>query len=196
MEPINIPISEIKVINRLRKVDEAKVNDIAQSIKEIDLLHPIQVAKKDNSYILLSGNHRLNAMQLLERKTIPSVVRDADNTINQLIEIEENLCSKRLNAIEEAEHIVLREQLLIKLGRKAVVGSNQYTGESITNAELANQLGISRRIYSYKKQVNNITPKAKRLLKDSKFSEKMMDMVRLSKLPSALQVEVAKILVN
>ena len=78
MEPINIPISEIKVINRLRKVDEAKVNDIAQSIKEIDLLHPIQVAKKDNSYILLSGNHRLNAMQLLERTTIPSVVRDAD----------------------------------------------------------------------------------------------------------------------
>ena len=196
VEPINIPISEIKVINRLRKVDQAKVNDIAQSIKEIDLLHPIQVAKKDNSYILLSGNHRLNAMQLLERTTIPSVVRDADNTINQLIEIEENLCSKRLNAIEEAEHIVLREQLLIKLGRKAVVGSNQYTGESITNAELANQLGISRRIYSYKKQVNNITPKAKRLLKDSKFSEKMMDMVRLSKLPSALQVEVAKILVN
>ena len=64
-------------------------------------------------------------MQLLERTTIPSVVRDADNTINQLIEIEENLCSKRLNAIEEAEHIVLREQLLIKLGRKAVVGSNQ-----------------------------------------------------------------------
>ena len=175
MEPINIPISEIKVINRLRKVDQAKVNDIAQSIKEIDLLHPIQVAKKDNSYILLSGNHRLNAMQLLERTTIPSVVRDADNTINQLIEIEENLCSKRLNAIEEAEHIVLREQLLIKLGRKAVVGSNQYTGESITNAELANQLGISRRIYSYKKQVNNITPKAKRLLRDSKFSEKMMD---------------------
>ena len=79
----------------MRKVDQAKVNDIAQSIKEIDLLHPIQVAKeKDNSYILLSGNHRLNAMQLLERTTIPSVVRDADNTINQLIEIEENLCSK------------------------------------------------------------------------------------------------------
>ena len=196
MQSIDIPISDIKVVNRLRKIDESKVKDIAQSIKEIDLLHPIQVAKKDNSYILLSGNHRLNAMELLQRTTIPCVVREEDDTINQLIEVEENLCSKRLNAIQEAEHIVLREDLLIKLGRKAVVGSNQYTGESITNTELANQLGISRRIYSYKKQVDNLCPQAKRLLGETKFAEKMMDMVRLTKHPKHIQIEVAKILVN
>ena len=41
MQTVNIPIDDIKVINRLRKVDEGKVKDIAQSIKEIDLLHPL-----------------------------------------------------------------------------------------------------------------------------------------------------------
>ena len=142
MKTVNIPVEDIKVISRLRKVDEGKVKDLAQSIKEIDLLHPLQVSKRGSEYILTSGNHRLKAMQLLEKATVPCVVREEDNTINQLIEIEENLCSKRLNAIQEAEHIVLREQLLIKLGRKAVVGSNQYTGEGITNTELASQLGI------------------------------------------------------
>ena len=135
MKPILIPVDDIKVVNRLRKVDEGKVKDIAQSIKEIDLLHPLQVSKRGSEYILTSGNHRLRAMQLLQRATIPCVVREEDKTLNQLIEVEENLCSKRLNAIQEAEHIVMREKLLIKLGRKAVVGSNQYTGDGITNTE-------------------------------------------------------------
>ena len=196
MKPILIPVDDIKVVNRLRKVDEGKVKDIAQSIKEIDLLHPLQVSKRGSEYILTSGNHRLRAMQLLQRATIPCVVREEDKTLNQLIEIEENLCSKRLNAIQEAEHIVMREKLLIKLGRKAVVGSNQYTGDGITNTELASQLGISRRIYSYKKQVNNLEPEVKELLGETKYAEKMMDMVRLTKEPRNIQLEVANLLVN
>jgi len=196
MKTVNIPVEDIKVISRLRKVDEGKVKDLAQSIKEIDLLHPLQVSKRGSEYILTSGNHRLKAMQLLEKATVPCVVREEDNTINQLIEIEENLCSKRLNAIQEAEHIVLREQLLIKLGRKAVVGSNQYTGEGITNTELASQLGISRRIYSYKKQINNLEPEVKALLGETKYAEKMMDMVKLTKHPKHIQLEVANLLVN
>ena len=196
MKTVSIPVEDIKVISRLRKVDEEKVKDLAQSIKEIDLLHPLQVSKRGSEYILTSGNHRLKAMQLLEKATVPCVVREEDNTINQLIEIEENLCSKRLNAIQEAEHIVLREQLLIKLGRKAVVGSNQYTGEGITNTELASQLGISRRIYSYKKQINNLEPEVKELLGETKHAEKMMDMVKLTKHPKHIQIEVANLLVN
>ena len=196
MKPILIPVDDIKVVNRLRKVDEGKVKDIAQSIKEIDLLHPLQVSKRGSEYILTSGNHRLRAMQLLQRATIPCVVREEDKTLNQLIEIEENLCSKRLNAIQEAEHIVMREKLLIKLGRKAVVGSNQYTGDGITNTELASQLGISRRIYSYKKQVNNLEPEVKELLGETKYAEKMMDMVKLTKHPKHIQLEVANLLVN
>ena len=196
MQTINIPIDDIKVINRLRKVDEGKVKDIAQSIKEIDLLHPLQVTSRGSDYILTSGNHRYRAMQLLERPTVPCVVREPDATLNQLIEVEENLCSKRLNAIQEAQHIVLREQLLIKLGRKAVVGSNQYSGEGITNSELAAQLGISRRIYSYKKQINNLEPEVQEILGETKFAERMMDMVKLTKQPKHIQLEVARLLVE
>ena len=135
-------------------------------------------------------------MKLLERPTVPCVVREPDATLNQLIEVEENLCSKRLNAIQEAQHIVLREQLLIKLGRKAVVGSNQYSGEGITNSELAAQLGISRRIYSYKKQINNLEPEVQEILGETKFAERMMDMVKLTKQPKHIQLEVARLLVE
>ena len=196
MQTVNIPTNEITVINRLRKVDEGKVKDIAQSIQEIDLLHPLHVSKKGSEYILTSGAHRLSAMKLLQRPTIPCVVRKEDSTINKLIEVEENLCSKRLNAVQEAENIVLREELLIQLGRKAIVGSNQYTGDALTNKKLAEQLGVSRRIYSYKKQVNNLDPEVKELLGETKYAEKMMDMVKLTKQPREIQLEVARVLVE
>ncbi len=194
MQPVDIPVNDIKIINRLRKTDEGKVEEISQSIETIGLLHPIQVAKKEDKFILLSGSHRLGAYKLLQRPTIPAVVRDNDELINKLVEISENLCSKKLNAIQEAQNIVLREQILIKLGKKSVVGSNQYQGQGITNAQLANQLGVSRRIYSYKKQVANLLPDVQEILGESKFAEQMMYMVKLSKQPEDIQREVARIL--
>ena len=194
MELVDIPVGDIQVINRLRKTDASKIQELATSIKDIGLLHPIAVAEKDNEYVLLSGEHRLSSYKLLERPTIPCVVRENNPLINQLVEVSENLCSNRLNAIEESNAIVMREKILIQLGRKAIVGSNQYTEDKVTNKELANQLGISRRVYQYKKQVANLHPKVQEMLGETKFANNMMDMVRLSKQPVAVQKEVAKIL--
>ena len=194
MELVDIPVADIKVLNRLRKTDAHKIQELAESIKDIGLLHPIAVAEKDNEYVLLSGEHRLSSYKLLEKPTIPCVVRENNPLINQLVEVSENLCSNRLNAIEESNAIVMREKILIKLGRKAVVGSNQYTEDKITNTELANQLGISRRVYQYKKSVANLNPKVQAILGETKFANSMMDMVKLSKQPVEVQKEVAMIL--
>ena len=196
MELVDIPVGDIQVINRLRKTDASKIQELATSIKDIGLLHPIAVAEKDNEYVLLSGEHRLSSYKLLERPPIPCVVRENNPLINQLVEVSENLCSNRLNAIEESNAIVMREKILIQLGRKAIVGSNQYTEDKVTNKELANQLGISRRVYQYKKQVANLHPKVQEMLGETKFANNMMDMVRLSKQSKEVQMEVAKILYN
>ena len=78
MQPVEIRVDDIKVINRLRKTDEGKVEEISQSIETIGLLHPIHVAKQDDKFILLSGSYRL-VHTSLERTTIPAVVRENDD---------------------------------------------------------------------------------------------------------------------
>ena len=197
IEVKQIPISKIKVVNRMRRTDDNNIEDLKRSIKEIGLLHPICVAKKDDGYVCLSGLHRMSAMQQMGEEYISATVRVDDDLINQLVEIEENLVAKRNNAIEEAEAIILREQILTKLGRKAVVGSNQYSGDDlITNSELAKQLNLSRRTYSYKKSVANINQEAKDLLCETKHANNMMDMYRLQKLPDHLQIEIANVLAS
>ena len=55
MKLVDIPVEKIQVINRLRKTNPEKIKELANSIEEIDLLHPIAVAEKNNGYVLLSG---------------------------------------------------------------------------------------------------------------------------------------------
>jgi len=196
MEVIDIPIDKIKVINRMRKIDENNVSGLMTSIKEINLLHPICVARRGNDFILISGNHRREAFARLNKKYIPAVVREDNALVNQLVEIEENIVSKKNNAIQEAQQIVRREEILVQLGRKAVIGSNQYTEDKITNEELARQLGLSRRVYGYKKQVANMVESAQAILSETKFANNMMDMVKLTKEESNIQLEVANILAS
>ena len=197
IEVKQIPINKIKIIHRMRRTDDNNVEDLKRSIKEIGLLHSIAVAKKDDGYLLLSGLHRLTAMRELGEEYISATIREDNELINKLVILEENLVAKRLNAIEEAEAIILREQILIKLGRKAVVGSNQYTQEDlITNTELAKQLGYTRRTYSYKKAVANINQEAKDIISETNFCNNMMDMYRLQQLPDHLQVEIANTLAS
>ena len=196
MEVQEIPVKDIKMVNRMRKIDDNNVESLMRSIKELDLLHPICVAKQGDEYIILSGGHRWSAFKRLGRHTIPCVVRENNELVNQLVEIEENIVSKKLNAIEESQAIVLREKILLQLGRKAVVGSNQYTEGLITNSELAKQLGITRRVYSYKKQVANINHDAQRKLGSTKYASNVGDMVHLSKQSDEIQNEVADILAS
>ena len=55
METQEIPVADIKILNRLRKVNEDKVDELVESIKQINLLHPIVVAKKENYWVLLKN---------------------------------------------------------------------------------------------------------------------------------------------
>ena len=160
---VEIPIDEIKVNRRMRRTDEERIKDLAESIKNIGLLHNICVAQKDDTYVLLSGLHRLEAFKILGRTTIPATVRQSNEHIDELIEVEENLVRSELNAIQTAEHIIKREELLIALGKKAVVGNNQYTEDKITNEDLARQMGYTKRTYQYKRSVANLNPEVKDL---------------------------------
>lgn len=191
---VEIPIDEIKVNRRMRRTDEERIKDLAESIKNIGLLHNICVAQKDDTYVLLSGLHRLEAFKILGRTTIPASCRESNEHIDELIQVEENLVRSELNAIQTAEHIIKREELLIALGRKAVVGNNQYTEDKITNEDLARQMGYTKRTYQYKRSVANLNPEVKDLLSETKFAENLMDMVKLQKEPDHIQLEVANLL--
>lgn len=191
-----IPINRIKVTTRLRATDPEKVTDIAESIEGIGLLHPITVSQHGEWFHLLSGMHRLEAFRQLERKTIPATINESDPLIEELIEVEENLVSARLTAIDEARFIVRWEEILTALGRRAKQGDNRWNRSGLTNEELAKTRGMSKRSYQYTKSIANLHPEVQDLLNETHFANNKMDMVALAKESDDVQQEVARLLAS
>ena len=75
-------------------------------------------------------------------------------------------------------------------------GGNQYTEGMVTTDELAEEVGLSNRVYRLKRQPSKITEEARDLLRDTKWAENLMDMVKLSQQDEELQMKIAWALVS
>ncbi len=78
------------------------IDELAKSIAEVGLLHPIVVcpAEKKGKYEILIGQRRFLAHQMLKRKTIPSAIfnKRVDEITAKIYSLTENLLRKQLNA--------------------------------------------------------------------------------------------------
>ena len=195
IEVVDIPIDEIKVSNRLRAISEEKGEELKESIELLGLLHPLVVSKRGDAYQLLSGNHRYHALLKLNRKTAPCTLHVSDETVGKLVEVSENLIRSDLDQISICQHIVIREELLTKLGKRAQSGDHRWNKTGITSEQLAKSMGMDRRGYLRKKSVaKNLHPKVQDLLIGSEYAKTFSDMLSLSKENDDVQLEVAKLL--
>ena len=102
----NILISRITPNpNQPRKVfDEKALKQLAQSIDEKGLISPITVKESNNKYIIVAGERRLRAHQLLKRKRILAYIIDTDSNKDIMyMALIENIQREDLNAIEQAK---------------------------------------------------------------------------------------------
>lgn len=109
-----------------RKVfDEAKLQELSNSIKEHGVFQPIIVKKSIKGYEIIAGERRYKASILAGKKTIPAIVRDFTDENMMEIALLENLQRENLNSIEEAAAYqkllkslnITQEELAIKLGK-------------------------------------------------------------------------------
>lgn len=100
---IEIEIASIDVVDRLRLVDRAHVEMIAASVAESYLHQAIAVATTPgggNRYLLVDGEHRLEAFKLLGRTTIPARIRTLTPEEREKHEIHANLIRNELTALD------------------------------------------------------------------------------------------------
>jgi len=82
--------------------DETKIRDLASSIEKVGLLNPILVRKKGEGYQLVHGERRFRAFKLLQKRTIPAVVREVSDKELAVFSLIENMQREDLNPIDEA----------------------------------------------------------------------------------------------
>ena len=91
--------------NQPRKVfNEKSLKQLAQSIDEKGLISPITVRASNNKYVIVAGDRRFRAHQLLKRKKILAYIIDADSNKDIMyMALIENIQREDLNAIEQAK---------------------------------------------------------------------------------------------
>jgi len=83
--------------------DTEKLEELSISIKEHGVLQPIIVKKDIKGYIIIAGERRFKASQLVKVKTIPAIVREYSDDLMMQHALIENLQREDLNPIEEAK---------------------------------------------------------------------------------------------
>ena len=83
--------------------DEAKLQELADSIKEKGILEPLIVRRVDQGYELVVGERRWRAAQKAGLKEVPVLVKELDGREVLELSLIENLQREDLNPIEEAE---------------------------------------------------------------------------------------------
>ena len=108
--------------------DETALSELADSIAQHGLIHPIVVKPNlDGRYSIIAGERRWRASRMAGLTEVPVVIKEADEQTLMEIALIENLQREDLNAVEEA------------LGYRSLIDTYGLTQE-----EVAKKMGKSR----------------------------------------------------
>jgi ParB family chromosome partitioning protein len=108
-----------------KRFEEAKLEELAASIREHGIVEPILVRRDGGRYRIVAGERRWRAAQRAGLAEVPAVVREASEREAFELALVENLQRADLNAIEEAEayevlldeHGLTQEQIAERVGK-------------------------------------------------------------------------------
>lgn len=194
-----IPINEITVSPGRRDAAPGDVKELADSILEVGLINPIMV---DQTYTLIAGLHRLEAMKLLGRTEIECTVSELDGLQVALAEIDENFVRKDLSDDEFRELLLRRKEIYESLHPETKRGGDRSkrtkcpfdTAKSFAD-DTAEKWGVDPRTVRREIQTaKNLTSEAKEIIKGAKVTKS--DALKLSRLAPEQQTEAASRLVS
>jgi ParB family transcriptional regulator, chromosome partitioning protein len=133
--------------------DEAKLQELAQSIRVSGIIQPLLVRRRGGRFELVAGERRWRAAQLAGLSRVPAIVREiADENLLELALIE-NIQRQELNAIEEANAY---KRLIESLG--------------LTQEEVASRVGRDRTFITNYLRILKLPTEIQSLLEQEKLT--------------------------
>lgn len=130
----SLPLSKIDINKDQPRKHFAKeaLAELAESISQNGLLQPIAVLKRGERYEIVAGERRFRAFRLLEKESIPAIVKNLTEQQAMELSLIENLQREDLNAVESAGAMRLlmdrfaltQQELAQKLGKSRSAVAN------------------------------------------------------------------------
>ena len=135
------------------RFDEESLAALAESISEVGVIQPIIVREATEGYEIIAGERRWRAAQRAGLRSIPTLVRSADDKGTLEAAVVENVHRQDLNALEEA---AAYRQLMDDFG--------------LTQEEVASRVGRSRSAVANTVRLLNLAPSVQRLVVEGHLS--------------------------
>lgn len=130
-----IPVSQIipNPTQPRTQFDDEALQELADSIRQLGVIQPITVKRGEGEhYIIISGERRWRASQMVGLERLPAYIREADDENLHAMALVENIQRQDLNAIEIAlgmqrlidECGLTQEAMADKVGKKRSTVSN------------------------------------------------------------------------
>src|SRR5437660_8978028 len=133
--------------------DQAKLDELAQSIRSTGIIQPLLVRPKGGLFELVAGERRWRAAQLAGLARIPAIVRDIPDERLLEMALVENIQRQELNPIEEA---IAYKRLIESLG--------------LTQEEVARRVGRDRTFVTNYLRVLKLPTDIQRLIESDKLT--------------------------
>ena len=147
-----------------KQFSQGELEELARSIRELGILQPLTVRRKDGSWELIAGERRLRAAKLAGLEQVPCLSVQTDSQSSSLLALVENIQRRDLDFWEEA--LALRKLI------------DTY---HLSQEEAANRLGKSQSAVANKLRLLKLPEDVLSSLRDGGCSERhARTLLRLS----------------
>ena len=166
-------------------LDDEKMQDLVNSIRENGILTPVLVRPIDNNkYEMISGHRRMHAAGLLQMNVIPAIIRDMSDEEAVVKMVDSNIQREELLPSEKAFAYKMKlDAMKRQAGRPAKNNSGQF------DQNLAGR--GSRDILA--KEVGESSKQIQRYIRLTELQPKLLDLVDSKRLNFTVAVDISYI---
>ena len=141
-------------------LDDEKMQDTVESIKEYGVLVPIIARPKDDGiFEIVSGHRRHHASMLASKTEIPTIVREMDDDAAILVMVDSNLQRESILPSEKAFAYKMKLDAIKRQGARSDLTSGQFVQKSKFSVEVvADQVGESYKQIQRYIRLTNLDP--------------------------------------
>ena len=160
----NFPDHPYKVL------DDERMTELVESIKEHGLLQPVLVRPMENDkYEMVSGHRRKRAFELAGLETIPCRVQEMTLEEATITMVESNCYRETILPSEKAKAYKMRLDAMKRQGKRTDLTSSPMETKLRTSEIMAKEIGESRAQIDRYIRLNNLTPELLELVDEGRI---------------------------
>jgi len=192
-----IPLSELHPFRDqpFRVVDDEKMEETVDSIREYGVLVPIIARpKEEGGYEIISGHRRCHASELAGLETVPVIVRNLDDDEATVIMVDSNLQRENLLPSERAKAYKMKLEALNRQGKRNDLTSPQNAAKFRSDDQIGSSAGVSGDTVRRYIRLTELIPELLDMVDDKKLN--FNSAVEISYLPEEEQQLVHETIVS